>query len=176
MMSLRAAGQTASRPSTPQWGIETELIAPLLPEVGIITIKASRIVSRRDRADRRGDLLLGAYIRPNVTHDIVEKINEYLLTVGYRQYIYKGLHVEGQVDGGYAWGLKNKIDGKDYNNISILGELNAGYQLNMPSPRSWNFYILPQAGVLQGLSTNIGPRGGKSDTFIQGKLIVGIRF
>ncbi len=162
--------------STPKWGIETELIAPFLPEVGIITVKTTRTITNSADASLHGDLLLGVYLRPNVQHDIVETIDEYLLTVGYRQYFYKGLHIEAQLDAGYAWGHKNKIDGKDYNNFALLGEANAGYTFHLRSKGSSNFYILPQFGVLHGLSTNIGPRGGKSDTFIQGKLIIGIRF
>jgi hypothetical protein len=175
--SFVAYAQTTSTPNPkPKWGIETELIAPFLPEVGIITIKATRTITRNASGTLHGDLLLGAYLRPNVKHDVVEKINEYLITVGYRQYFFKGLHLEAQLDGGYAWGTNNKIDGKDYNNAALLGEVNAGYTFHLPTKKNANFYILPQFGVLHGLETNIGPRGGKSDTFIQGKLLVGIRF
>ena len=159
-----------------KWGIETELIAPFLPEVGIITVKATRTIYQNASGTMHGDLLLGIYARPNVAHDIVETIDEYLLTVGYRQYFYKGLHAEAQLDGGYAWGKNNKIDGKDYNNFALLGEINLGYTFTISSNQKPRFYILPQAGVLSGLSTDIGPRGGKSDTFFQGKLIVGYRF
>lgn len=176
LFAQQTNAQTAVNPTTPKWGFETELIAPFLPEVGIITFKATRTITQNATNSMHGDLLLGAYIRPNVKHDIVEKINEYLLTVGYRQYFFKGLHLEAQIDAGYAWGTKNKIDGKDYNNLALLGEVNAGYTFNLPSQKSSNFYLLPQFGVLQGLSTDIGPRGGKADTFIQGKLMVGIRF
>lgn len=159
-----------------KWGIETELIAPFLPEVGIITVKATRTITENASGTMHGDLLLGIYARPNVSHDIVETIDEYLLTVGYRQYFYKGLHAEAQLDGGYAWGKNNKIDGKDYNNFALLGEVNLGYTFTIASNQKPRLYILPQAGVLSGLSTDIGPRGGKNDTFFQGKLIVGIRF
>jgi hypothetical protein len=172
----QATAQTPNTPTTPKWGIEVELVAPFIPTVHIATIKATRTIIQNSKQTLRGDLLLGAYIRPNVKHDVVEKINEYLLTVGYRQYLIKGLHIEAQIDAGYAWGTKNKIDGKDYNNFALLGEINTGYIFHLPSKKSSNFYILPQFGVLQGLSTNIGPRGGKTDTFIQGKLLVGITF
>lgn len=172
----QANAQTSSNSAKPKWGFEVELIAPFLPEVGIITFKATRTITENSSKTMHGDLLLGAYIRPNVKHDIVETIDEYLITVGYRQYLYKGFHVEAQLDGGYAWGNKNKIDGKDYNNFALLGEVNTGYTINLPTKKNANFYILPQLGGLHGLSTDIGPRGGKSDTFIQGKLLVGIRF
>ncbi len=123
-----------------------------------------------------GNLLLGIYARPNVSHDIVETIEEYLLTFGYRQYFYKRLHAEAQIDAGYAWGTKNKIDGRDYNNFALLSEVNMSYTINVSKKKSNNFYVLPQVGFLSGLSTDIGPRGGKSDNFFQGKLTVGIQF
>lgn len=175
-LAHNAFGQSSEDTSTPNWGIEAEWIAPFIPEVEIITVKATRKITHNSMNTVHGDLLLGAYIRPNVQHDIVEKINEYLFTLGYRQYFYKGLHLEAQIDAGYAWGTKNKIDGKDHNNFALLGEVNTGYTFILPSWNNSSFYILPQFGVLQGLSTDIGPRDGKPDTFLVGKLLTGILF
>ncbi len=109
-----------------KWGIETELIQPFLPNVGIIRFQVARTLSRT-ASKMKGDLLLGAYIRPNIKHDVVEKINEYLLITGYRQYLWKGLHLEAKSNIGYAWGTKNLIDGRDYNNFSWFWESNLGY-------------------------------------------------
>ncbi len=163
-------------PTVPKWGVEAELIAPFLPEVGIFTAKVTRTLFSNTSYTRHGDLLLGVYLRPNVKHDVVEKISEYLFTAGYRHYFTKGFHIEAQADIGYADGQQNKIDGKDYNNFSLLGEINAGYRLNLSSRKPFGIYLLPQIGFLQGLSTDIGPRGGKSDGFVQGKLSVGFSF
>jgi hypothetical protein len=168
--------QEKAQLTSSKWAFETELIAPFLPEIGIITVKAVKTITSNSSKTMYGDLLLGLYVRPNVSHDIVETIDEYLLTIGYRQYLYKGFHIEMQIDGGYAWGTKNKIDGKDYNNFALLGEINSGYKINLTNKSKYNFYLLPQIGVLSGLSTDIGPRGGKSDTFFQGKLFLGIQF
>ncbi len=160
---------------TTKWGIETELIQPVLPNVGIIRIQASKTITTANKK-RRGDFLIGGYIRPNVKHDIVEKINEYLLMVGYRQYFGNAFHIEAKSNIGYAWGTKNKIDGKDYNNFSWFWEANTGYKINFAKKQNSNLYIIPQFGILSSISSNIGPRGGKSDTFIQGNLLFGINF
>jgi hypothetical protein len=161
-----------------KWGIETELIQPFLENVGIIRIEATKIITARNK--KRGDLILGAYIRPNVKHDVVEKINEYMLIAGYRQYFWKGLHVEAKANIGYAWGTKNLIDGKDYETSTIFWESNLGYKFNVANKTKSSIYVIPQFGVLgnaKGNNTvNIGPRGGKSDTFIQGGLIIGVNF
>jgi hypothetical protein len=157
-----------------KWGIETELIQPFLPNVGIVRIQATHTLTSSE--SKRGDLLIGAYIRTNVKHDIVEKINELLFITGYRQYLWKGLHAEAKSNIGYAWGTKNLIDGKDYNNFSWFWEANIGYKFDFGKNEKLNLYILPQFGIISKISADIGPRGGKSDTFPQGNLVLGVNF
>jgi hypothetical protein len=157
-----------------KWGLETELVQPFLPDVGIIRIQGTYALTASEK--KRGELVFGAYIRPNVKHDVVEKINEYLLITGYRQYFWKGLHAEAKSNLGYAWGTKNLIDGKDYNNLSWFWEANAGYKFDFAKKQNANLYASAQFGILSKITANIGPRGGKPDTFIQGNLLVGINF
>ncbi len=162
-----------------KWGLETELVQPFLPNVGILRFTATRTISSAKRK-QKGDLLLGMYIRPNVKHDVVEKINEYMLVLGYRQYFWKGLHLEGKANIGYAWGTKNLFDGKDYETSTIFWESNLGYKFNIKNKAKSNLYLIPQLGAIgnaKGNNTvNIGPRNGKADTFIQGSLIIGVNF
>ena len=157
-----------------KWGIETELIQPFLPNVGIVRIVATCRLTAAEK--KQGDFLIGAYIRPNVKHDVVEKINEYMLILGYRQYFWKGLHAEVKSNSGYAWGTRNLIDGKDYNNFSWFWEANVGYKLDFAKKAKSNLYAIAQFGILSKITADIGPRGGKSDTFPQGNLLVGINF
>jgi hypothetical protein len=170
----QAKAQNSSDNAPKKWGIETELIQPFLPNVGIIRLQGTYRFTAPEK--QRGDLLFGAYIRPNVKHDIVEKINEYLLITGYRQFFWKGLHAEAKSNIGYAWGTKNLIDGKDYNKFSWFWEANAGYKFDFAKKQTSNLYAIAQFGVLSSISADIGPRGGKSDTFPQGNLVVGINF
>ncbi len=162
-----------------KWSLETELVQPFIPTVNIIRIQAVRNINKPE-AKLKSELLLGAYIRPNVKHDVVEKINEYMLMAGYRQYLWKGLHLEGKANIGYAWGTKNLIDGKDYETSTIFYESNFGYKFNLTKKNKNNIYLIPQFGVLgnaKGENTvNIGPRGGKPDVFLQGNFNLGINF
>jgi hypothetical protein len=162
-----------------KWGLETELIQPFLPDVGIIRLTATRTITSANKKNK-GDLLFGMYLRPNVKHDVVEKINEYMLVAGYRQYFWKGLHLEGKLNLGYAWGTKNLIDGKDYETSTIFWETNVGYKFKLTNKEKSSIYVIPQFGAIgnaKGNNTvNIGPRGGKSDTFIQGSLVIGVNF
>ncbi len=179
---LFISGKTFAQTNTEnfkKWGVETDLVQPILPEVGIIRITATRRITS-DKSKMKGDLLLGVYIRPNVKHDVVEKINEYMMLAGYRQYFWKGLHLEAKANIGYAWGTKNLIDGKDYETSTIFWESNLGYKFKLTNKTKSSLYLIPQFGVIgnaKGENTvNIGPRGGKPDTFIQGSLLFGFNF
>lgn len=157
-----------------KWGFETELVQPFLPNVGIIRLQTTFTLTAPNK--KKGELLLGAYLRPNVKHDIVEKINEYLFISGYRQYLWKGLHLEAKSNIGYAWGKKNKFDGKDYNNFSWFWESNLGYKFEFAKKTNTNLYVLAQVGMIGSISSNIGPRGGEADNFPQANVIFGINF
>jgi hypothetical protein len=178
LMNSNAFAQTNNEVPK-KWGIETELVQPFLPTINIIRIQATRTLTPLD-SKMKGDLLFGMYIRPNVKHDVVEKINEYMVILGYRQYLWKGLHLEAKANIGYAWGTKNLIDGKNYETSTIFWESNLGYKFNLTNKTKSSLYVIPQFGVIgnaKGENTvNIGPRGGKPDTFIQGGLIFGINF
>jgi hypothetical protein len=175
MLFLQISARAQTNAGTKKWGFETELIQPFFPNAGIIRLQATRILSTPE-SRFRGDLMFGGYIRPNVKHDIVEKINEYLLMTGYRQYLWKGLHLDAKSNIGYSWGTKNKIDGKDYNEFSWFWEGNLGYKLDFAKSETRNFYLIAQFGVISKIMANAGPRGGKSDTFPQGNLLFGINF
>ncbi len=178
LMNSKAFAQT-NNDAPKKWGIETELVQPFLPTVNIIRIQATRTLTPLD-SKMKGDLIIGGYIRPNVKHDVVEKINEYMVILGYRQYFWKGLHLEAKMNMGYAWGTKNLIDGKNYETSTFFWESNLGYKFNLINKSKTSLYVIPQFGVIgnaKGENTvNIGPRGGKPDTFIQGGLIIGINF
>jgi hypothetical protein len=157
-----------------KWGFETELVQPFIPEIGIIRFQATKTLY--SSSAKHGDLLLGAYIRPNVKHDVVEKINEYMAMAGYRQYLWKGLHIEAKSNMGYAWGTRNLIDGKDYETPTWFWEANIGYKFNLNKGKKRSFYMIAQAGGIGNIVGDIGPRGGKPDNFLQAGLLVGINF
>jgi len=123
----------------------------------------------------RGEAVVGAYARPDVKHNVVDTIDEYLAIVGYRQYLWRGLHAEALSYVGWARGTRNKIDGKNYSDAVWLAEASAGYRFPVTSAGPLALYVTPQVGYLVGVHTNIGPRD-TPDRFITGKLLVGARF
>lgn len=166
-----------------RWGVELDVVQPFIPTVGIIRPKVA-LTLWGTATGFRGDLILGVYIRPHVEHDVLETIDEYMGTVGYRQYFWRGFHVEVLFEAGVAWG-KNKFDGQDYETPVFFMSGNAGYRLGFfelgglaGDERSpVGFYVAPQIGVIGGVAgADIGPRNGKPDVFLQGNLIIGVSF
>jgi hypothetical protein len=161
-----------------RWGVELELIQPFVPTINIFTAKVSHTLFRTEASGQQGDLLVGVFVRPNIEHDVVQRIEEYAISVGYRHYFWQGLHAEAQYFGGYVWGRKNLVDGKDYQGFVQLASATIGYRFTFGASPSLMFYVLPQVGVLGGLNPEliIGPRNGKPDVFLDGRLLVGIMF
>jgi hypothetical protein len=176
---------TASTEALHAWGVEIEAVQPFLPTVNIFRIRGTRTLWGTANGPR-GDVMLSAYIRPGIKHDVLNYINEYQASAGYRQYFWKGLHVEASLDVGAAWGT-NKFDGKRYTTATLFLNTNVGYRFGFfepggffedaKKPSSVGFYAMPQFGVLAGLGVaDIGPRGGKPDVFLQGNLVLGLSF
>lgn len=157
-----------------EWGFDIELVQPFIPTVQITRLQTTKTLYASTK--QHGALLVGAYIRPNVKHDVVEKINEYMAMIGYRQYIWKGLHAELKSNMGYAWGTKNLIDGKDYETPTWFWESNIGYKFNFVKRERSNLYMIVNAGGLGKIVADIGPRGGKPDHFVQAGVLLGINF
>lgn len=163
----------SGEPAVHKWSFEADVVQPFIPTVGIFNIQATRNVFTGN--SQKGDLLLGVYLRPNVKHDIVEEIDEYMLYIAYRHFLWKGLHLEAGMNTGYYWGWNNLVNGRDYEGVGMYWETNIGYKLELG--KSKRFFINPQAGFIgtMGLS-DIGPRQGKSDNFVQGNLLLGLNF
>jgi len=173
-IGISVNAQTNSNYQDKKWGVETELIQPFLPTIEIFQFQLTRTIFNFE-SGQKGDLVLGAYLRPNVKHEVVEEISEYMLFIGYRHFFWKGFHAEGGMNTGYYWGHKNLVDGKDYEGVGMYYEANIGYKLDFGKNKM--FYFMLQAGIIgtMGLS-DIGPRNGETDHFPQGALYIGVNF
>ncbi len=175
----REAPEAASHP----WSVEIDAVQPFFPTVHIIRPKVTRTLWGSVR-ELRGDLVIGGWIRPHVAHDVVHYIDEYMGSVGYRQYFWRGLHVETILSAGVAWGT-NQFDGKFYRTPTLFLDVNVGYRFGFYEAGgiveghggTIGFFVAPQAGVLTSLGVaDIGPRNGKPDVFPQGTLLLGASF
>ena len=173
----------AARSAAPhRFGLEVEALQPLIPTVHILRARGTLLLWHLP-GGLRGDLLLGFTIRPGIKHDVVDYIHEYQAGLGYRQYLWRGLHLEAGLDVGTAWG-RNLVDGKQYRTATLFLNSNAGYRFGFFEPGgffedggSLGFYVTPQVGVYSSLGVaDIGPRNGKPDVFFQANLLLGLSF
>jgi hypothetical protein len=176
---IDAEGPPASR----RWGFEIDTVQPFIPTVGIVRPKLTGTLWGSPTG-LRGDAIVGAYLRPHVEHDVLFNIDEYMATVGYRQYFWRGFHAETMLSAGNAQGT-NRFDGKYYRTPTLFGDLNVGYRLGFFERGGIieghggpvGFFLTPQAGVIAGLGVaDIGPRNGKPDVFFQANLLIGASF
>lgn len=171
LIFLLASVNTARADQPRPWGAEIDLVQPFIPEVHIIKPKVTW-TAWGDPGHLRGDLVLLLYARPHIRHDIVETIDEYMVGAGYRQYVWRGLHIESLIEAGVAWGT-NRFDVRHYTTAALFGEVNVGYRLGVGE----SLYVAPQFGAIASLGVaDIGPRDGKPDWFLQGNLLVGAAF
>jgi hypothetical protein len=179
-----------------KWSVETELIQPFIPTVHIGRIHLTRTIWG-DWTEAHGEIKIGAFIRPRVKHDVVDVIDEYAASFGYRHFFDANWTIEANYYIGYVWADNNKWNRrylgpyallaeapeirayafkeveKDYEGRVQFAEALVGYRFFLNEEKS--IYLLPQFGVIHGLhgSNIIGPRDGKTETFLEGNLIIG---
>jgi len=182
-----------------KWTIETELIQPFLPTIGIGRIQVNRTLWGNWK-EKHGELVLGTFMRPGIKHDVVEQITEYAGSVGYRHYFNSNWHIEAKYYLGYVWTRNNLQNRRDYEPVFYLSDIPAvqlaayqeirkdykgtvqiaealvGYRFLLSDSDERSVFLMPQFGVLHGLHSSdiIGPRNGKEETFIVGNLILGM--
>lgn len=120
-----ASAQTNAK----KWGVELNLLWPIFPGniyKGQITYEAWR---KNDHW--AGDVYVGFHIRPFEYREKEGDFANYALTFGYRQFVWKGLHLELYQAFGPGYNRNNVIDGKNYDSWDYEVGLLAGYRLEL---------------------------------------------
>ena len=164
------------------WGIETEVLQPGFPGVGMFRLTGGRRVWGAAGV-LRGDLMVGVRYRRPVADTVSSTVTEVLGSVGYRQYFWRGLLLELHVTAGLVSGT-NRIDGMARSNFGMAGSLLAGYRFGFFEPGGFfdttsavGFFIIPQVGVFRVLTLDsLGPRGSASATAFEAAVQLGVSF
>lgn len=169
--------QTESR----RWGAEINVLWPIFP--GNIYRANVTYEAWRDN-DLAGDLFLGFIARPFEFRKEEGDFSNYALVLGYRQFVWKGLHLELMNAFGPGFNRNNAITGQDYTSWDYeIGAL-VGYRLELFSEKTaqdlkFSPYISTQHGV-QYVAAKSNPHpiiGSTGETPIYvGTLNIGIRF
>lgn len=147
-----------------QWGIGTSITYPLA-EIYMLQISYSPW--------EKGDLLGGLAFQ-NWQND-QGRANAYTLLLGYRQYIWKGLHAEMELWPAYN-PFESSIDGKTYSGIELWMSLRIGYRIDFELS-GHDFFILAQPSVGFGVGRkNPWPEKAEGDGAVfEPQIILGIK-
>lgn len=170
---LAAAAVPASAEERPI-GIEFNLAWPFVPGVGIYAAKA--MIPVWSSGELSGELSAGFLYRPEVYRDTEGYFKEIGFNLGYRQYLWKGAHIELALWPGYGTCRDNVVDGNDYESWALTTEMYAGYRFDLALGRL-PLYLLPQIGVgATVLESNPWPKTESEGVvpFFVGSLLVGI--
>ena len=138
MLATPNFAQTES--SASPYSVETDILWPFFP--GLTRTQMS--VTLWENGDLRGDLLVGVNVLFPNDRETEGRFADYSIVTGYRQYLWKGLHVEYSQTTGLGV-LKNHVStGKTYESFDWAATGYIGYKFEFADNK---FYIIPQFGV-----------------------------
>ena len=146
------------------WAVGTSITYPLGAQ--IYMIQASHL------AGKRVELLFGLAYQ-NWTNDQGQS-HAYTLLLGFRHYLWKGLHTEIELWPAYN-PFKSSIDGRTYSGVELWTSLRLGYTFDLIISNR-NFYILAQPSLGFGVARqNPWPDFVRGEVIFEPQLIVGMR-
>ena len=172
---LQAYSQKSKTDSTTApkkyWSVEASVVWPIYP--GIYKINFVRQLW--EKKTFKGELGLSFNFQPSRHSDTEGDFSEEFVNVFYRQYFWKGFHVE--IDNNVAYGrLTNwQNTGKNYESYAIFHDFLGGYRFELLKKQKVGLSIIPQAGG--GFTSYVNstwPRAEKP--FWEVNLLVGMRF
>lgn len=155
------------------WSVETSVVWPIYP--GIYKVHVVRQLW--EKKTFRGELGLGLCIQPERNMPSLPEGNfsEEFLLLFYRQFFWKGLHIE--IDHNFAYGrLRNwQNSGVDYQSYAIFHDALLGYQFELLKKHKISLTITPQAGG--GFTSYVNDTWPRAETpFWEVQLLAGMKF
>jgi hypothetical protein len=127
-----------------KYGLETDILWPFLVQ----TTRTHFTIKLWQKGNLRGDAYIGVNIDFPRDRETEGRFADYSLASGYRQYFWKGLHVEFSQTTGLGVLQNHVTTGKTYNSFDWLGTGYIGYKFEFAKKK---LYILPQFGIAQVL-------------------------
>lgn len=135
-------GQNEPRPTEVygRFSIETDVLWPFFPGA----TRTHFIAKVWERNNLRGDVYLGVNVDFPQDRPTEGRFADYSIASGYRQYLWKGMHVEFSQTTGIGILQNHVTTGSDYRSFDWLITGYVGYKFEFAKKR---LYILPQFGV-----------------------------
>jgi hypothetical protein len=129
--AITTFSQEQNNPSR-KWGAEFNILWPIFPG-NLIRTQMTRSIWQNENI--KGDVLFGININFPQDRETEGRFSDYSIVTGYRQYLFKGLHVEFNQQMGYG-NLKNHVTTKkEYKSFDWGVQLLAGYKYDIPKTR-----------------------------------------
>lgn len=129
-----------SGPSDQKFGLETDVLWPFFPGA----TRTHFTIKLWDNGRLRGDVYVGVNIDFPQDRETEGNFADYSIASGYRQYLWKGLHVEFSQTTGLGVLKDHVTTGLTYRSFDWLVSGYAGYKFEFAQRR---FYVIPQAGI-----------------------------
>ena len=139
LFSTSSFAQTEQKES--KYAIETDILWPFLVQ----TTRTHFTIKLWEKGNLRGDVYVGLNIDfPEDRATEGEGFADYSIASGYRQYFWKGLHLEYSQTTGMGVLQNHVTTGKDYKSFDWLVTGYIGYKFEFAKKK---LYILPQFGI-----------------------------
>lgn len=123
-----------------RYSLETDILWPFYPG----STRTHFLVNIWQKSHFRGDVYVGLNIDFPRDRDTEGLFSDYSIASGYRQYLWKGFHMEFSQTTGLGVLKDHVTTGKTYNSFDWLVTGYIGYKFELPGNK---FYVLPQFGV-----------------------------
>lgn len=138
MLALSVSAQTGQKES--KYALETDILWPFFPG----STRTHFTVKLWQKGHLRGDVYAGLNIDFPADRETEGRFADYSLASGYRQYFWKGLHVEFSQTTGLGVLQNHVTTGKTYNSFDWLVTGYIGYKFEFARKK---LYVIPQFGV-----------------------------
>ncbi|MGL4631941.1 MAG: hypothetical protein ACRCVT_12130 [Leadbetterella sp.] len=131
---------------------------------------------------KQTELGLGILIQPESTNKANEGFNNdgvysaKMATVACRQFLYKGIHLEVDINFGQGAVSKSTVDGKDYKSFVVFTQAFIGYKYDFLKREKFNLFLIAQGGIGHAYNANHWPSSGSPEFYGLGDLKMGISF
>lgn len=127
-----------------KYAIETDILWPFLVQ----TTRTHFIIKIWEKSKLSGHVYVGLNIDFPEDRDTEGRFADYSIASGYRQYFWKGLHLEFSQTTGLGVLQNHVTTRKTYNSFDWLVSGYIGYKFDFAKNK---FYVLPQFGIAQVL-------------------------
>jgi hypothetical protein len=142
LLANSSLAQTKDKES--KYAIETDILWPFLVQ----TTRTHFIIKIWEKSNLSGDVYVGLNIDLPRDRDTEGRFADYSIASGYRQYFWKGLHLEFSQTTGLGVLQNHVTTRKTYNSFDWLVSGYIGYKFDFAKNK---FYVLPQFGIAQVL-------------------------